>query len=1814
MLDEKQEERVATSEDWRILGIQADALLSKAQRKQFILKRIPRSTLMNYISTQLSKIEKQPSLPSVEPTIPTDDPELVAKVERIERKKPLLSESKRHGLPLPLDKPSAPKPAQEQPEPVSLPVETPLVRATPKVARKAPVQAKIGTISQVDIKSIAKAQDLDMIKAYYDMTTATEWSVSEMISARMRIAKGQADDSLRELYDRMRGQLKNLRANITHLPDLPEPHEQRKTTASNKELGELLARHEYKELDQPLLYPAKEEKTLTITKEMLRAPPHDMPEFLKRPILVPKFSSPFKPTDNFIEPAYRPKYELFPYDRVVLKVLLDAVNLTEALEMKNQYAELYRELVNVASETKFGGWGAEGQLIRLDKVREIHNWAKSLPSDFPTRLKKPDLLRSVKKYEIDEKEAYFKSLDIKLNAGKLKEDQVKTMRGSWASIWNGRALQIAISQAMPGYISEVGPVFPLAVVHCRGVNLTSIDLFKVDKQYSYSWNQNPKFYRDYATTHFNPTSMAGNFFGEQHKVVWESEMYMAGLILKDLSAKDFTLQEFLKKWGWLRICEMKPKTEPYDKMDVRNVMATQLAAFLPYMVLASFGFKAAPNFLHHDTSASLLQLNPFHGFLELLLNKLDSATMRKDSHPVILNFSDNCYVISSKYTIHKTAIEERKGAEVIVGESVEYTRGARTWASLDVSKMEASHRHEDFVKANLRLFHAFGGTMRQTESKSTMKPKESSLGPGWTRYLVNFSNVLLSESVLLWGKRQIPGMGLGSGAVGTGYYNHEKSATFIVECRRKERLPRILKDGFFAEDLKSVGTYGPLELHRPATGDGLSPIARDCATASTIKMKTEAVLRGKEDFFDAMRIPHAEPVPIDLLGYSCWPFKFGDLPVVRLPVLDRARLAKSILFRKSFTRMRARADDPDSKHDKQEEIKDFMRLVSFRALYLVGGWAYPAYAGLIRSVIKRDLLALGMPASPIPISDDSLNEIVGSILFGNEDGPTMQDKQVYKYLTAPTIPTIYEVLQLVAPQKGVRTPYGVVPFHFLRKHFVVYAPVYVAPTGSEDTEDEVVIAIDVLKDQKEPTDEQWILLARAWYETTKRVGSGMAVTTKLWRIEESYADQFKAVAGDTFSEQEFKKLVPTSAVELTLTPEESEMFDFDFSVDVPDSAPSVKIKEVKDTKKSSNFGEVNVVETKTTNLRENPFSSVGIARKKAAHKVATSEDANEAARFWARVLAERLTIPLPHLSSEEAKSVLAYDKRKLEAFMQAQVQPGLARLATKLGIKGLSAKAFEATLKGQDTHLKNLRALMQEPKEAYGGKVAELVKGVEEKQLAAMLAPAAPVGLEPERAVPLGPAPVSPPSLSDAETVELPPEAPANTTGDAASYGEGEGQSDQDSIGMLGSGNSKGDGPGTAPDALGWESDSHNSAFHKRDLGGVPVCRYLTREGFESDFNRNLMFVMKVNTPRLEDFTKADYPDEIAYEACAAACGTCFIPPDLEVFLHFTIYADFSGYFKGAGGVHYYDGPQGVHAHSPRFCGNIKDQSYMDALVSQTIMVNLPVLPGKMQGGNKHCILKQSHPWVLRMKLPPQQYCFRISIESNVNMFFIGMNKLCVSWEEVKEKEELWFKVTVPQALAFVATGRENVYPITTHQTFLDTYNTDPGDVYSVRNYGMMKTEGERDFSDSCRLTFMDYVPSGDSFFEYLQFGADQARALTKLLSTLPHFCNDVVRLISQYVHIMMFYDLTYDTKFGIGHLATPIPALGAKWLDLPNGAVKKALTCLNAEVRCWEHAYNVYALRPDDPEVDVDCSFYTMPRTGVPAAADNPMDTENDE
>jgi hypothetical protein len=659
-------------------------------------------------------------------------------------------------------------------------------------------------------------------------------------------------------------------------------------------------------------------------------------------------------------PTYWPKYQTFPPDHRMFRDLGLLVRRTPPnAELFPFLYQLYNDLIHTSEISVLSGGTLRGQIARLAVGQQTYN-------EMIERCRKmTTVLDRVSSADLGERTAL---------AGKIGEPKITYE--AYARIMN----RICPFAKKP----------PLA-------RLYTTELAILDATYTH-YDLTPDWW---SIVSINKDSSAGLYYNDQKKgTTAVSDLVLGTRLLA--KCKEFSqmkpedsriaLQKYVSAQGFDFLTELKNKVEIGDRERVENggkwrnyFPYTSFAQYPAYFILRNIykqatlekdGSKAIPLWKNRGRpdSLSLMGWSPYHtNGLELL--RTMEAEARTKGYSIAV-YSDNIWVLT-------------------------WFDNNYTWYSCDGSSMESSVKHRT-VEYEMR---------RVVDYYWLASSADPHIVSSYVYYATHLLPLMSVDFLAVLGPYQFMVKGQGSGTNGTFINNHATMllCAYLLASKLASNCTRQANGSFKGWDL-SDSKLRPADptVYTPTVRMGkdlvMSEIYEPCFAELTVKIKIEMAMQSN-DFWDGIRNGASKMtgiVPLDLLGEDiiCLPeLAIDDKDPPFFFILERQRLLNALCYNKI-----------DAKYDKNSAFIEILRLFRLSALYLVGGWAYPGMAQLLK--FKTSTSSMFGQINPDAQGDlMSAIETLASSIEG--DLPELGSGSLIRFiLSAQGVPSIFNMLTL----------------------------------------------------------------------------------------------------------------------------------------------------------------------------------------------------------------------------------------------------------------------------------------------------------------------------------------------------------------------------------------------------------------------------------------------------------------------------------------------------------------------------------------------------------------------------------------------------------------------------------------------------------------------------------------------------------------------------------------------------------------------------------------------------------------------------------
>ena len=425
-----------------------------------------------------------------------------------------------------------------------------------------------------------------------------------------------------------------------------------------------------------------------------------------------------------------------------------------------------------------------------------------------------------------------------------------------------------------------------------------------------------------------------------------------------------SVEKILEARKYARLPRMANKLETGSREKVskkwRNFFVFNAFEQLPASVLYHGIYDARAKLYKHIDNPSVYSLigwSPYKGGLRnLLTTMVRQASDNKVSFGV---YSDNVWCML-------------------------YDKGTFIWLSLDGTSMESSITRTDVAMFNTAVLTQFWG-------KTTK---------GFARYATEYHPYMVCDAHCLLGSTQFKNIGQFSGTQGTPYFNNSKMI-FPVHI---------------IEDLIQTGQIQMMNSKRTDLSDKVYDIFASFGVKIKLELKTVSPL------FDYLAMPDQDEadrlikslgknsiIKLDLLAMDAWVSDVVDDFLI-FPVLAKDRVLKSLVYNKFLA---------NRKNNVTTNVGRVLQQLRLRALYVVGGFAYPGMPALLRHRLGTDDFVSKAVNTLITVSKEKeiWNDLITDILA--EETVEDVDGALKQALLAIGVPYLSDVVKLNVGEEGL---------------------------------------------------------------------------------------------------------------------------------------------------------------------------------------------------------------------------------------------------------------------------------------------------------------------------------------------------------------------------------------------------------------------------------------------------------------------------------------------------------------------------------------------------------------------------------------------------------------------------------------------------------------------------------------------------------------------------------------------------------------------------------------------------------------------------
>jgi len=393
-------------------------------------------------------------------------------------------------------------------------------------------------------------------------------------------------------------------------------------------------------------------------------------------------------------------------------------------------------------------------------------------------------------------------------------------------------------------------------------------------------------------------------------------------------------KRFFELYPWSRLVKLKPKAEITKRAkvetNIRNIQAYNFCFQLIPHIIFKNAFLPFRNYLEDPEVTSLLEFNPFKGNMHKLVLRLHAA--REAGNPLILTYADNLYYYGPK--------------------SIKEVDGEWMFISLDAEKMEASHRLQDIIEFNryiltkvwrVRLSQQLSSSA-WADAPETDENEESWFPPDvdmvgdtdspmlpihWVTYFLLIYPIIVCHAQAVFGEHQMPVPGMGTGCVGTAYYNQAKICPVAVMARHLYEAGHTM----WTRD----------KNNEVALGLGI----RGAANYGGVVFKIEAATP-EADIESGGK--WGEDLRLDLMGYDARKYLIAGMAYY-VPVLNEDRFNRSIVLLKN-------PDEDITLNDGTKVPAELARIMKNKCLYLTRGWLSLVWGKVLQEMTIHEATTL----------------------------------------------------------------------------------------------------------------------------------------------------------------------------------------------------------------------------------------------------------------------------------------------------------------------------------------------------------------------------------------------------------------------------------------------------------------------------------------------------------------------------------------------------------------------------------------------------------------------------------------------------------------------------------------------------------------------------------------------------------------------------------------------------------------------------------------------------------------------------------------
>lgn len=443
--------------------------------------------------------------------------------------------------------------------------------------------------------------------------------------------------------------------------------------------------------------------------------------------------------------------------------------------------------------------------------------------------------------------------------------------------------------------------------------------------------------------------------------------------------KYYDLKAFMEKWASIRLFNLFPKGEVYE--EEKRFTKTRCIA----------SYNSAP-------------MIPVQVLMQPIIDSLEDALTK----PVIFRANARSMQPRARGSLVLTKLSVYKGTVTrimnLITNAFSWNPGD-FWAGVYADNLYLILRYQDRVKwISLDGEKAESAIMKSTISDALQAlcqindKSGAEIDSPYREYFTNIFPYVATEGVGLIGNQQILYPAMGSGVMGTFFFNTVKMIELLTHYTENNVLLPISKDNkisdSFKKTMKSVGYHLTREY--------------------------------SEDFFNDAKMDRQDLL-MDLLGYNFSLFTIDSELDIYFSVLRESSLFGLTLFRKEHY-------DDEGKTKLSTTEENYLMYLRCRTAILVGAWHEPPLYRLLLSKCTsyHNKLRNSVDEAKITLFTE---EELKFYLFG-ESEDIFGLESLLSVILKPAIPTIYEIVMLQTNDKelsirAVKHRIGLVPYLYL---------------------------------------------------------------------------------------------------------------------------------------------------------------------------------------------------------------------------------------------------------------------------------------------------------------------------------------------------------------------------------------------------------------------------------------------------------------------------------------------------------------------------------------------------------------------------------------------------------------------------------------------------------------------------------------------------------------------------------------------------------------------------------------------------------------